>query len=992
MGVCRGGKRVKILYCDIETYSSADLKRTGAVKYAETEDFEILLMSYAFDDDPIQVWDFTKDGPPSWLAWVLTDPTIVKMAWNISFERSCFNQALGIYTPPEQWTDIMTLAAMNGLPMSLEAAGEALQITQQKLSTGKALINYFCKPCKATIANGGRTRNLPHHNPGKWEDFKTYCGVDTEAERLIHKRLQRFPVPDFERELEAVDARSNERGVLSDLELAEAAVFVDEKLREEHTEELRRLTGLDNPNSVAQLKDWLATVGVDCDSLDKNTVQTLRETLPDPTTKRVLELRQLLGKTSTKKYQAILDSACKDHRVRGLLQYYGAGRTGRWAGRRVQLQNLAQNHLADIGEVRELVRSRDLETLELCYDSVPDVLSQLIRTAFIAKEGHTFLVADYSAIEARVIAYLAGEQWRMDVFANGGDIYCSSASQMFKVPVEKHGVNGHLRQKGKVAELACIAEGQEVLTDKGLVPIEKVTTDMKVWDGIEWVIHDGVVYKGEKEVITYEGLTATADHIVWVEVEGQQRTIRLGDATACGAHLIQTGDGRKTIRVGRDNQSREEMERIVEPLLRTDKMHRMRSGAMARNSQPHKRKVQGVPTLHRPTSCAKMVIQTLHSRETEMHKPKHPKLQRVWGARNLLHVRLGKRSLPIHDRKSRASIERYGNRPNRQQWQLRAWELEMGTPTSEPRQSTIDCATRMAPGRMAILANGSKAQTLTGHDPRANHNRRQESGRGETQRVAQHSSKVRVYDILNAGPRHRFTVSNVLVHNCGYGGGVAALKAFGAEKMGLTEAEMQDIVTQWRLASPTIPRLWRRIEDAARAALENPGRRCAVLRKYQDVERAKRNEALTGGRGYSQEFLAGGSVCTFWRDKDALRCKLPSGRILTYWQARLDTDGKICFMGQNQTTRKWERTDTWGGKLVENVVQAFARDCLAVAILRLEKAGFKICFHVHDEIVAEAPDGSRWEDMAEIMGRPIDWAPGLLLRADGYDTKFYMKD
>jgi DNA polymerase len=648
---------MKTFFCDIETYSSADLKRTGAVKYAEADDFEILLMSYAFDDEPIKVWDFTKDGPPSWLAWALTDPTIEKMAWNISFERACFNKALGIYTPPEQWRDIMTLAAMNGLPMSLEAAGEVLQITQQKLSTGKALINYFCKPCRPTISNGGRTRNLPHHNPEKWEDFKTYCGVDTEAERLIYQTLQRFPVPDFERELEAMDARCNERGVLADLELAEAAVFVDEKLREEHTEELRRLTGLDNPNSVAQLKDWLATVGVECDSLDKNTVQNLRETLPDPTTKRVLELRQLLGKTSTKKYQAILDAACKDHRVRGLLQYYGAGRTGRWAGRRVQLQNLAQNHLDDIADVREVVRQRDLETLELLYDSVPDVLSQLIRTALVAKEGYTFLVADYSAIEARVIAYLAGEQWRMDVFANGGDIYCSSASQMFKVPVEKHGVNGHLRQKGKVAELAC-----------------------------------------------------------------------------------------------------------------------------------------------------------------------------------------------------------------------------------------------------------------------------------------------------------------------GYGGGVAALKAFGAEKMGLTESEMQDIVTQWRLASPTIPRLWRRIEDAARSALESPGSRCKVLRG------------------------ANGKVCTFWRDRYALRCSLPSGRLLTYWGAWLDENGKICFMGQNQTTRQWEKTDTWGGKLVENVVQAFARDCLAVAILRLEKAGFDICFHVHDEIVAEAPDGSRWDDMAEIMGQPIEWAPGLLLRADGYQTKFYMKD
>lgn len=232
----------------------------------------------------------------------------------------------------------------------------------------------------------------------------------------------------------------------------------------------------------------------------------------------------------------------------------------------------------------------------------------------------------------------------------------------------------------------------------------------------------------------------------------------------------------------------------------------------------------------------------------------------------------------------------------------------------------------------------------------------------------------------------------MLVHNCGYGGGVGALKAFGAEKMGLTEVEMQDIVTQWRLASPTIPRLWRRVEDAAKAALENPGRRCAVLRKYRDVERARQNEALTGGRGYSAEFNAGGTVCTFWRDKDALRCKLPSGRILTYWNARLDNDGKICFMGQNQTTRKWEKRSTWGGTLVENITQSYARDCLAEALVKLDEAGYATVFHVHDEIVAEAPDGSRWEDMAEIMGRPIEWAPGLLLRADGYDTKFYMKD
>lgn len=647
------------LFVDIETFSSTDIK-AGAFKYMEAPDFGILLVAYALNGGPVQVLDLTTPKKPSEIAeWTelqrlteaLQDPSVVKVAHNSAFERGAFTRWLGKDMPPEEWEDTMILAAMNGLPMSLDDAGAALQLRDQKIKEGTLLINYFCKPCKPTIANGGRTRNLPKHAPDKWERFAEYCRRDVEVCQSIYYKLHRFPVPEWERRVWALDARINERGVLIDQDLAEAAIEVDEAFREEHTAELRRLTHLDNPNSVAQLKEWLESVGVFCESLNKATVADLRKSVPDPTTRRVLELRQLLGKTSTKKYEAMTNTAGADHRVRGLLQYYGAGRTGRWAGRLVQVQNLPQNHLDQIGLVRELVRSRDLETLELLFDNVPDVLSQLIRTAFIAKPGHTFLVSDYAAIEARVIAYLAGEKWRMDVFAQGGDIYCSSASQMFKVPVEKHGINGHLRQKGKVAELAC-----------------------------------------------------------------------------------------------------------------------------------------------------------------------------------------------------------------------------------------------------------------------------------------------------------------------GYGGGVGALKAFGADKMGLTEDEMQQIVTQWRQASPTIPRFWRDAENAARRALESPGRAyslpCGVI--YQ-------------------------------RDKDALRCHLPSGRVLSYWGARLDDSG-IGFMGQNQTTRKWEKTDTWGGKLVENIVQAYARDCLAVALLRLDEAGYKITFHVHDEIIAEAPDGSRWEDMAEIMGQPIDWAPGLLLRGDGYSTKFYMKD
>ena len=648
----------RVLFLDTETFSTTNIKKAGAFKYVEDPAFEVLLLPYAWGDDHVRVLDMFDPVDREELPHILDalrDPGVVKVAHNSAFERAAYRRAFGFYQPPGDWVDTMILAAYNGLPMSLEDAGAALGIEQQKLKDGKALINYFCKPCKPTIANGGRTRNLPHHAPEKWARFKKYAGRDVEAERLIFKRLIRYPVTTFERKVWALDARINERGVLVDLDLARAAIDVDDAFRANHTKEMALLTGLDNPNSVLKLKWWMRSVGLPCGNLSKSTVADLVNIATDSTTKRVLELRQLLSKTSTKKYEAMVNAAGADGRVRGITQYYGAGRTGRWAGRLVQLQNLPQNHLADIGTVREIVRARDLDALEMIFDSVAEVLSQLIRTAFVAKPGHTFLVADYAAIEARVIAYLAGERWRMDVFAKGGDIYCSSASQMFKVPVVKHGVNGHLRQKGKIAELAC-----------------------------------------------------------------------------------------------------------------------------------------------------------------------------------------------------------------------------------------------------------------------------------------------------------------------GYGGGVGALKAFGADKMGLTEDEMQHIVTQWRAASPSIPKFWRDTERAAMRALEHPGRTfsipCGV--KYR-------------------------------RDADALRCLLPSGRVLTYWGARIDDRGgrpSIVFMGQNQTTRKWEKTDTWGGKLVENIVQAVARDCLAVAMVRLEEAGYHIVFHVHDEVVIEAPEGSHWQDAAEIMGQPIDWAPGLLLRGDGYETKFYMKD
>ena len=655
----------RTLFLDLETYSSADLVKTGVFKYVEAPDFEILLMSYAWDDDPMQLWDFTSDGVPPWLSKALTEPDTLKVAHNCQFERTCLNKYLGVYTPPEQWADTMHMARMNGLPGTLKGAGAALQLDKQKLDTGESLIRYFCKPCKPTKTNGGRTRNLPAHAPEKWEQFKTYCLRDTETERGIYHRLRGFPVTETEHRIARMDARINERGVLTDVAFVQAAIEMDKAFKVAPLEEMKRLTGLENPKSVKQLKSWLATVGLYPDSLNKESVEELLERVTDPTTRRVLTLKQLLGKSSTAKYEAMLNASCADGRVRGTLQYYGASQTGRWAGRMIQPQNFPQNHLDQIELVRDIVRAGDLDGLELVYDNVPDVLSQLIRTAIVAKPGHTLLVADYHAIEAVCTAYMAGEAWRLDVFAGDGKIYETSYAQAFGVPKESVKKGSPERQKGKIMELAL-----------------------------------------------------------------------------------------------------------------------------------------------------------------------------------------------------------------------------------------------------------------------------------------------------------------------GYGGGVGALKKFGADKLGLNEEQLQELVDKWRAASPTITELWRTCEQAAKNAIRCPGKTYKVRRS-------------------SKSNKPGSAVCAYVRDRDALRLILPSKRQLTYWGAWLDDkEGAIRFWRLNQTTRKWEKSETYGGRLVENVIQAFARDVLAEAMLRLERAGHEIVFSVHDEVIVEAPEGSQVEEIERIMAEPVDWAPGLdqYLSADGYSTPFYKKD
>lgn len=463
---------IKEMSIDLETYSDVDISKCGAYKYAESENFEILLFGVSIDGGDVQVFNLAcGDTIPDDILAALSDYTVTKWAFNANFERICLSNWLRKHHPvhfkgysipedpaskyldPTSWKCTMIWSAYMGLPLSLEGVGAVLKLQDQKMKEGKDLIKYFCCPCKPTKVNGGRTRNLPEHAPDKWETFKTYNKRDVDVEMAIKQRLSKFPVPDFVWEEYHLDQEINDCGIMLDMDVVENAIAFDEKSKAELMIAMQNITNLDNPNSVVQMKQWLSDNGIEAESLSKKDVAAMIKDT-DGDVAAALKLRLQLAKSSVKKYQAMQNAVCKDGRAHGMFQFYGANRSGRWAGRLIQLQNLPQNHMNDLAEARELVRIGDYETLELLYDDIPDTLSQLIRTAFIARPGYKFVVSDYSAIEARVLAYLAGETWRSKVFAEGKDIYCASASQMFGVPVEKHGINSHLRQKGKIAELA----------------------------------------------------------------------------------------------------------------------------------------------------------------------------------------------------------------------------------------------------------------------------------------------------------------------------------------------------------------------------------------------------------------------------------------------------------------------------------------------------------------------------------------------------------
>jgi len=445
---------LRFISIDIESYSDVDLSKCGVYKYSSSPNFEILLFGYSVDGGDVRVVDLClgEEIPADILA-ALSDESVTKWAFNAMFERVCLSNYLGEWLEPESWKCSMVWSATLGLPLSLENVGVVLGLEKQKLSEGKDLIRYFCVPCKPTKTNGGRTRNLPEHDREKWERFKAYNLRDVEAEMQIQQRLAKFPVPDFVWEEYWQDQEINDRGIGVDMEMVAQAIAMDGRSKSELSAAMQELTELENPNSVPQMKQWLSENGVETDSLDKKAVAELLKTAPGPLGE-ALALRQQLAKSSVKKYQAMKNAVCADRRAHGMFQFYGANRTGRFSGRIIQLQNLPQNHIPDLAQARELVKEGDFDALAMLYEDIPDTLSQLIRTAFVPQDGRKFIVADFSAIEAWVIAWIAGERWRIRVFEGGGDIYCASASQMFHVPVEKHGVNGHLRQKGKIAELA----------------------------------------------------------------------------------------------------------------------------------------------------------------------------------------------------------------------------------------------------------------------------------------------------------------------------------------------------------------------------------------------------------------------------------------------------------------------------------------------------------------------------------------------------------
>lgn len=797
---------------DLETFSPEDIKKSGLYRYALNPEFDILLFGYSLNGAEPVVLDCTRTNDRLELlemAPLIYAEHTIKTAWNAAFEWYCLSVYLNRYgkykglLPIDQWRDTQLLAQYLGYPSSLDKAGAAIGIPEdkKKLGVGKSLIRLFCSPRKPTKRDG-RTRVMPADEPKKWDLFKTYNKGDVVAEQTIAQTLSKWYVPDKMQKQWELDMMHNAMGVNVDLDLVYGAQRIAEKNTELLLKEAAEITGLDNPNSRDQLQKWLTEELPDEEipDLRKETVSGLLDGVSEDHVKRVLEIRQETGKAAHKKYAAIQKMVCPDGRLRGLMKFYGANRTGRWASVGVQLQNLARTHLNDVDAARHIVERGDLNALRFTYGAVSDTLGQLVRTALIPSSGNVFVDCDFSAIEARVLAWLAGEEWVLDVFRTHGKIYEATASQMFGVPMElikKGNPEYDLRQRGKVAQLACIAKGcivpyrnpfkvyadDETAYDEK--PIEQILPGDFVWDGVDWVPCDGAAYMGERQVVEYQGLWATYDHMVYT-------------------------------------------------------------------------------------------------------REYWPEVVPLWYA----------------------------------------------------------------------IAKGLKLETTWPVQPYPEDIRIREE-------------HVAVYDILNAGRNHRYTVQGVLVHNCGYGGGTHAMETMDINHA-IDPAQYPGLVKKWRSANPNIVKYWYDTENAA-------------------LETMRTGMPHTAG------------YCTFDLEVDDatnqwfLTCLLPSGRKLFYVRPTLSENRfgrqSIRYWGIDGKSHKWCEIDTYSGRIVENITQAIARDCLAEKLPLLEAAGYPVVFSIHDEIVADVPKSyANLETVQKIMSAPVSWAPGLPLNAEGWVGDYFKKD
>jgi DNA polymerase len=963
------------LNVDIETYSSGDLKKCGMYRYAQSPDFEILMIAFSIDGGEVQILDVASEelnyddrsGPAYQFLKSLRDPEVKKIAYNAQFERVCFEAFYGEPMPPDHWECTMIKAAMLGLPMGLGNVASILKLDQQKDFSGSALIRYFCLPCKPTATNSGRTRNLPHEAPEKWEAFKNYCMDDVRTEMAVGQKIAFFSIPEKEVALWNLDQKINGYGILVDKKFVRMAVDMDQSFRERLTTEALELTGLDNPNSVKQLTAWLSVeTGDEIETLRKADVPVMLKKYDGDKITRVLEIRQEMAKTSVKKYISMANTVCLDGRIRGLFQFAGA-RTLRWAGRLVQMQNLPQNHISDLELARSVVREGDVDTLEMCYGNVPDTLSQLIRTAFVAGKGNTFGVLDFSAIEARVIAWVAKENWRLEVFKTHGKIYEASAAAMFGVPLESVTKGSDLRSKGKVAELACIAKGSLVLTERGLIPIELVLLDDKVFDGIGFCRHKGVIFRGKKKVITYEGLTATTDHLVWVE--GESKPIQFGIAAASGQNLTRPIDGWRSLWPCKNNIPRKKMDERLALSYGSDQMPKLSIHSVDELQQSKTTSFKRLPKLLSTAEDTEMARSEADSCKTALHKSIGQRVQKLRSKGYKFSVPFGIGSGSLFTKEISKFTKAFRVRSNRQQRELCPRKYSFCGPQDKQFKQTHDSFEKLGFNPMALFLHSNPEIFEPRNDEGTDISQSPANGYRETQELAFNIGEVEVFDITYCGPNNRFVVEGALVHNCGYGGGPNALVNMGALKMGLLESDLQGLINAWRESNPAIVRFWKDCEKAVVSAIE--------------------------GVPVSMPEIG----LRFFCKKGLLFIELPSKRCISYYKPGLKP-GKFggqsaCYWGNDSITKQWKEIDTYGGKIVENIVQAIARDCLAEVMLSMDKAGFKIVAHVHDEVIVELSEETAANDffiLKDIMSSGMPWALGLPLTADGYLTPFYKKD